>query len=38
MKPNPNPNPNPNPRLRYPKRWLLRTIDADVDVTLAMPG
>jgi hypothetical protein len=25
-------------RLRYPKRWLLRTSDADVDVTLAMPA
>ena len=25
-------------RLRYPKRWLLRTGDADVDVTLAMPA
>jgi len=25
-------------RLRYPKRWLLRTHDADVDVTLAMPA
>ena len=25
-------------RLRYPKRWLLRTSDADVDVTLALPA
>lgn len=25
-------------RLRYPKRWLLRTGDADVDVSLAMPA